>query len=86
MSVYYEARTSGRLDGIAWTPVEEPKRHGLPGVRQSCKGIRRALRMAKRLEAEERNAATPDWRRRAARRAAEQPAPKGKRRREAVDA
>lgn len=55
MSVYYEALHSGRLDGLAWAPVEQPKRHGFPGVRKSCKGIRRALREAKRLEAEERN-------------------------------
>jgi hypothetical protein len=58
MSVYYEAHHTGRLAAVGWTPESQLGRHGA-GARLSCKGIRRALREAKRMEAEERNADTP---------------------------
>jgi hypothetical protein len=58
MSVYYEAVKSGRLKVVGWSPAAAPGRHGRP-TGLSCAGIRRALREAKRLEAEERNEATP---------------------------
>lgn len=57
MSVYYEAVMSGRLKAVGWTPGTALRKYG--GTRVSCKGIRRALCEVKRLEAEERNEATP---------------------------
>lgn len=68
MSVYREALTSGRLDGF-WSPVylpAPPRRGG--GTRQSLHGVRRALREAKRAEADERAAQTPHERTREHRR------------------
>ena len=53
MSVHYEALKSGRITR------DDVARYG---------GIGRALRAIKRIEADERNARTPDGRRRAARR------------------
>jgi hypothetical protein len=58
MSVYYEAVKSGRLKVVGWSPAAAPGRRGRP-TGLSCAGIRRALREAKRWEAEERNEATP---------------------------
>lgn len=58
MSVYHEAHHSGRLAAVGWAPESQLGRHGA-GARLSCKGVRRALREAKRMEAEERNADTP---------------------------
>lgn len=60
MSVYREAIIWSRLYDTGWTPTTVVcRRDGEMVTRQSCKGIRRALRVVRRLEAEDRNAETP---------------------------
>ena len=66
MSVYFEAVQSGRILLAVCTPIPGPILGGRQTYRN--KGIARALREAKRLEAEERNADTPVERRKAYRR------------------